>query len=969
MPFSLLRWRYGLALVLGLIGLGLNALPIYLLTRDTPAFAFGGAAVLLSFVCLGTGPGLLSALVSLVPFLATGDALGLAALIAVLEAWVATLLYRQFGSLVFTVGAFWFTVGWLIDLAVYGGIAGLPRDLLVLVFIKQVFSGILNALVAEGVLRIPAIASRLPARDSILSATLKQYVFSRVLFVVMIPALALAILYTRAAYQGEIQETHSRVERSAQEIQGAMQEALGDRETALRDLSRGIQIARALNAPAGGLLGSFLKDHPSFLAIALADEQGVVAPGLASGRGDLIPGNVAATGCFSTAQAQQRTAYEAPRSQPSPLNAYPALFLCEPVLGGEGQSRGVLVGRLDPVAIASVLSREARRGPEVATLLDHEQRVLASLDPRVAVGTSVAGLLPAEAVSGQDPRSFTYTPCWETWPEAARALRRHYSAYRRLTASGFGVLVDLPASSLYAALMPSAYRILLLLLANLLALYAVVTRFARDVSEPLLAVNEAANDIAGGHFPSVSSLQLLARNPIGEIQSVALHFMSMRDALAYRDALTGLPNRRLFLDRLGLALAQARRSREGLAVLYVDLDRFRLVDDSLGHAVGNLLLRSLSERLETCVGDGDTVARLGGDEFAVLARLVEREEDAARVARLLLEAMRSPFTVADRELFVTGSIGVSLFPNDGNAAEALLNNAHTAMHQAKAEGRDTYRLYTSAMNDHALEQLALEGALRKALPHDQLVVYYQPLVSLKSGRAVGAEALVRWHHPERGLVAASEFIALAESSGLIEDIDSWVLRRACTQAREWHRRGRNNFKVEVNLSARQFQHPDLVGEVTRCLRETGIPAGTLEIEITERIAMLDLDRSVDVLRALRALGVHISLDDFGTGYSSLSYLNALPVDTVKLDQSFVRHVTTDPGDAAIATAVIAMAHSLDLRVVAEGVETAEQLAFLRARGCDVAQGHLVGVPMPADRLDLFLEQNVVERLPLVAPVR
>jgi EAL domain-containing protein (putative c-di-GMP-specific phosphodiesterase class I) len=290
------------------------------------------------------------------------------------------------------------------------------------------------------------------------------------------------------------------------------------------------------------------------------------------------------------------------------------------------------------------------------------------------------------------------------------------------------------------------------------------------------------------------------------------------------------------------------------------------------------------------------------------------------------------------------------------------------MHQAKGEGRDTYRLYTSAMNDRALEQLALEGALRKALGHDEFVVYYQPLVDVRNGRAVGAEALVRWHHPERGLLAASQFIALAESSGLIEDIDSWVLRTACAQAREWHRRGRKNFKVEVNLSARQFQQPDLVGEVTRCLRETGIPAGTLEIEITERIAMLDLDRAVDILRALRALGVHISLDDFGAGYSSLSYLNALPVDTVKLDQSFVRHVTTDPGDAAIATAVIAMAHSLDLRVVAEGVETAEQLAFLRGRGCDLVQGHLVGVPMSPDRLELFLEQEN-EPLLLVQPNR
>src|SRR5207247_1389132 len=331
--------------------------------------------------------------------LASAEALWLGSLIALLEAWAATLLYRQFGSLVVTVAAFWFTVGWLIDLAAYGGIAGLPLDLLTLVFIKQLFSGILNALVAEGLLRIPAIASRLPARDSILSSTLKQYVFSRVLFVVMIPALALAILYTRTAFQGEVEATHSRVERSAQEIRGAIREALVEREAALEDLSHGVQPAYALGAPPAGLLGPFLKDHPSFLAIALADEQGVAAPGLASGRPDLIPANVAATRCFTTARGQRQTTYDTPRSAASSLRAYPELLLCEPVVGTDGRFRGALVGLLDPVAIASVLSREARRGREVVTLLDPEQHVLASLDPRVAVGTSFAGLLPAGAVS------------------------------------------------------------------------------------------------------------------------------------------------------------------------------------------------------------------------------------------------------------------------------------------------------------------------------------------------------------------------------------------------------------------------------------------------------------------------------------------------------------------------------------------------------------------------------------------
>ena len=963
MPLSL-RWRYGLALFLGLVGLRLNDLPAFLLTQETPPFVFGGAAVLLSFVSLGTAPGLLSALVSIAPSVVRADALGVASMISVVEAWAACLLYRRLGSLVFTVAAFWFAVGWLLDLAFYGGVAGLPLDFIILVFIKQVFNGILNALVAEGLMRIPAIAARIPSHDSILSATLKQYVFSRVLFVVMIPAIALAILYTRTAYLGEIHDVRSRVERTAQDVRGALREALGERETALDRLSHRVEMALAVASPPAEVLGAFLREHPEFLAVALADEQGNVLAAQPAEQ-PAFPPSLAGETCFQRVRERERTSYGA-AVRSAPETPRPALLVCRPVGGGSERLRAALVARLDPAFLLAIVER-LPSGPEVATLLDDEQRVIASLDARVHPWASFAGFLPAEALAGKEPESFTSMRPLESGTETDRVLRLRYSAYRRVATSGWGVLVDLPATSLYAGLRGSAWRILALLLVNLATLYAVVDRFARKVSEPLLAVNEAANDIASGHFPSPASLQELAHNPIGEIQSVALHFMSMRDALAYRDALTGLPNRRLFLDRLGLAVSKSRRIQEGLAVLYLDLDRFRIVDDSLGHAVGNLLLRTVAERLQTCIGEGDTVARLGADEFVVLVRTVVHQEDVVRVAREVLEVLRAPFRVAERELFVTGSIGISLFPSDGTAAEPLLNNAHTAMHQAKAEGRDTYRLYAPAMNDSALEHLSLESGLRKALANDEFEVYYQPLLNLRTFRPDGAEALVRWHHPERGLLAASQFISLAESSGLIVAMDSWVLHTACARARLWHRAGRTRLKVAVNLSARQFQQPDLVEEITRCLRETGLPASALEIEITERIAMLDVTRAVEVLKALRTLGVRVSLDDFGTGYSSLSYLKTLPVDTVKLDQSFVRNITTDPGDAAIATAVIVMAHSLSLQVVAEGVETPEQLAFLREQGCDLAQGNLVGVPMPAERLEVLFERRL-ESLLVLAPV-
>ena len=688
----------------------------------------------------------------------------------------------------------------------------------------------------------------------------------------------------------------------------------------------------------------------------MADEQGGVLTAQPADRPGFPP-SLAGESCVR--EVRQREGISHSTAVQSPTGNTPAaLLVCQPVPGSSERFRATLVARLDPAPLEAIVEQPSRPGPEIATLLDDEQRVIASLDAHLRPGASFAGFLPARALSGQDAESFTYAPPVQGGAATAIELRRRYAAYRRVATSGWGVLVEVPATSLYAGLRGTAWRILALLLVNLATLYAVVARFARKVSEPLLAVNEAANDIAAGHFPSPASLQDLAHNPIGEIQSVALHFMSMRDALAYRDALTGLPNRRLFLDRLGLAVSKSRRVREGLAVLYVDLDRFRIIDDSLGHAVGNLLLRTVAERLQACMREGDTVARLGADEFVVLVRMVELQEDAARVARKVLEVLRAPFKLAERELFVTGSIGLSLFPSDGTSAETLLNNSHTAMHQAKAEGRDTYRLYAPAMNDSALEQLSLESGLRKALANDEFEVYYQPILNLRTFRPEGAEALVRWRHPERGLLAASQFISLAESSGLIVAMDSWVLRTACARALLWHRAGRTGLRVAVNLSARQFQQPDLVEEVTRCLRETGLPASALEIEITERIAMLDVARAVEVLRALRTLGVRISLDDFGTGYSSLSYLKTLPVDTVKLDQSFVRNITTDAGDAAIATAVIAMAHSLSLTVVAEGVETPEQLSFLRERGCDLAQGHLVGVSMSAERLEVLFERRL-----------
>jgi diguanylate cyclase (GGDEF)-like protein len=416
----------------------------------------------------------------------------------------------------------------------------------------------------------------------------------------------------------------------------------------------------------------------------------------------------------------------------------------------------------------------------------------------------------------------------------------------------------------------------------------------------------------------------------------------------YHDTLTGLPNRALFQDRLALAVAQAHRHGKGLAVLFLDVDRFKVINDSLGHSVGDRLIREVAARLRSCLREGDTVARLGGDEFTLLLPDVGQAVDAAKVAKKVLDLVRMPFDLDGRELFVTSSMGISLYPDDGSDAETLVKNADAAMYRAKEQGRDHYQLYTPALNATALERLALESSLRRALAHDELLLHYQPILDVATRRLHGVEALLRWHHPELGLVPPAEFIPLAEVTGLILAMGPWVLRTACAQARAWQH-VQPGLRVAVNLSARQFQEAGLVGHVTDALADTGLDPRCLQLEITESSAMQNAQTAIQTLRELKALGVGLSIDDFGTGYSSLSYLRRFPIDTLKIDQSFIRDIGTDPDDAAIASAIIALAHTLKLTVVAEGVETEDQLEFLSRHGCDRTQGYLFSRPLSAER--------------------
>jgi len=394
-------------------------------------------------------------------------------------------------------------------------------------------------------------------------------------------------------------------------------------------------------------------------------------------------------------------------------------------------------------------------------------------------------------------------------------------------------------------------------------------------------------------------------------------------------------------------LAHASRHRRMLSVLFVDLDRFKTIIDTLGHAVGDRLLRGVAERLRGCLEDGDTLARLGGDEFVVLLPQIHRADKAVRLAQKMLEVLKPSFHFGNHELHITTSIGIALYPYDGEDPDTLLKNADTALYRAKEQGRNNYQLYTPAMNARAFERLALENSLRKALERREFQLHYQPQVSLQTGRVTGMEALLRWQHPDLGLVYPAEFIPLAEETGLIVALGEWGIRTACIQNQAWQRAGLPPMSVAVNLSARQFQHHNLVETIDRILKETQMDPRWLELEITETIAMQNADYTIVVLRELKGMGIQISMDDFGTGYSSLSYLKKFPIDTLKIDQSFVRDMTTDASDAAIAKAVIILAHSLKLKVVAEGVESSEQESFLREYECDAYQGFLFSNPLPA----------------------
>ncbi len=458
------------------------------------------------------------------------------------------------------------------------------------------------------------------------------------------------------------------------------------------------------------------------------------------------------------------------------------------------------------------------------------------------------------------------------------------------------------------------------------------------------------------HEPSVGSIVLNYRDITQRKETE-----KQLEYRAYYDSLTGLPNRLLFRDRLVHSLEQAKRNRVGVAVMYLDIDHFKLVNDALGHSFGDRLLGEIAKRLQSALRASDTISRIGGDEYSILLPEVLSTEAVAGVARKVLNALARPFHIEGHDLFITASIGIGCSPSDGEDAETLLKCADAAMYRAKELGRNQAQLFTASMNERYVRRLALEQHLHHAIERDQLELWYQPVFDRTRRRFVCVEALLRWRDPVRGLVAPSEFVGLAEETGMIIPIGAWALRTACRQLRQWQELGLT-LRMAVNISAVQLQQRDLIAQVREAIAESGIAPDMLQLEITESAAMQSVELTMEMLRELRNMGVGVSVDDFGTGQSSLIYLKHFPIDTVKIDKEFLREVTSDETAAAIVSYVINLAHTLGLKVVAEGVETQDQYTFLRHYACDQMQGYLFSKPIPADEIVPFLQQSLRSRV-------
>jgi len=480
---------------------------------------------------------------------------------------------------------------------------------------------------------------------------------------------------------------------------------------------------------------------------------------------------------------------------------------------------------------------------------------------------------------------------------------------------------------------------------------------------PMVSFETTFNRKDGTSYPAECKLQLV--EPKGSDSEILLWVQDLTERkqmentirqMAYYDSLTGLPNRNLLNDRLAVALANSSRNNQKVAILFLDLDHFKTINDSLGHETGDQLLQQVSLRIKRVLRKQDTIARMGGDEFIILIPGLTETDHTARLAEKILDAITPVFKIGDNELYIGCSIGISIFPDDGTEIKTLLKNSDLAMYRAKEKGRNTFQLYTPSMNFKAMERLAVEKNLRKALDREEFELYYQPKINLESGQIAGMEALIRWDSPELGMVMPSQFIHIAEETRLIIQMGHWVLLTACRQAKQWQSEGLPQIPISVNLSVVQFTHPNLVSEINKVINQTNTQPHNLELEITESVLMQDTTLAVSILNKLSELGIKISIDDFGTGFSSLNYLKNLPIDYLKIDQTFIKDFNLQT-NSAITKAIVTLAQSLNMKTIAEGVETEEQKKFLKELNCDEAQGYLFSKPLPKDEMGELLRSR------------
>jgi diguanylate cyclase (GGDEF)-like protein len=657
------------------------------------------------------------------------------------------------------------------------------------------------------------------------------------------------------------------------------------------------------------------------------------------------PKGVSRTEWFQRAMREDKLVLSKPFV--GPLTGKWVSVIALPLHDANGAIDGLLALPIDLVSFAPIVSNVTLQAGAQIDIINSDGVVITrSVEPEKWIGKNIGGTPIVEAV--------IRNKVGQIESAGVDHIVRHYG-FTTIPGTDWYAIAGIPRDVLYSYARSYALHNAVTGLTMLLAVIALSYYFSRRIVKPIQVISNAAKDIAQGKLGT----RVMVEGP-EEIIEVANQFNYMLDVrkdaverlshLAQYDVLTGLPNRVLFRDRLEQAMERSKRSETLVALMFIDLDRFKEINDTLGHFIGDRVLQEVAERLRLLLRGEDTIARIGGDEFTVVMESIHHISQINMMAQKIKDALSQPLLIDDREIFISASVGITVYPFDVDDIDELLKNADIAMYQAKKNGGNDHSFFVAEMNTHTSERLDIESRLRHALDKNQLILHYQPQVNIRSGHIVGVEALIRWHDEELVSIEPSSFIPLAEETGLIIPIGEWVLQTACAQNKAWQDAGCAPITMAVNFSPRQFRQMNLLESITRVLTETRLDPRYLELEITEGTIMHQAEKSIVVLEKLHKMGVRISVDDFGTGYSSLSYLKRFPVHKLKIDQSFVRGINVDMNDVAIISAVIAMARSLNLMTIAEGVETAEQLAFLDSLQCGEYQGYYFAKPMPAEEI-------------------